>query len=103
MSPPSSVILINAAGIYKVDFSVSGAEPSQFALFLNGALVAGSIYPSGAGTQQNNGQVILLMGAGDSLTLRSHSSSSPVTLTTPIGGTQASVNASISILKLVAL
>ena len=90
------------AGDYKVTFSVSGAEPSQFALFVNGVLVVGSVYGSGAGTQQNTGQAILIIGAGDILTLRNHSSAAAVTLAgaPPIGGTAAAVNASVLIEKL---
>lgn len=99
---PSSIISINQPGVYKVDFSVSGTEPNQFTLFFNSILVPGTTYGSGAGTQQNTGQVIFVaLGAG-TLTLKNHSSAAAVTLAAapPIGGTAASVNASISILKL---
>ena len=99
-APGTSQILITNAGIYEVTFSVSGTEPNQFGLFLNGAVVPGTIYASGAGTQQNNGQAIFTIGAGDVLTLRNHTSAAAVSLATPIGGTQASVNASIVIKKL---
>ena len=88
------------SGDYKVTFSVSGTEPNQMALFVNGGLVPGTIYASGAGTQQNTGQVIVTIAAGDVLTVRNHSSAAAVGLATPIGGTQASVNASIAIEKL---
>jgi hypothetical protein len=100
-APGSPTIQITNAGIYEVTFSVSGTEPNQFALFLNGNPVPGTIYGSGAGTQQNNGQAIFTIGAGDILTLRNHSSAAAVGLATPIGGTQASVNASIVIKKLI--
>ena len=93
-------ILVTNAGTYKISFSVSGSEPNQFALFVNGVLVPGSIYASGAGTQQNTGQVIVALGAGDSFTVRNHASSSAVSLATPIGGTQANVNASVVIEKI---
>jgi hypothetical protein len=99
-APGSANILIINAGIYKVNFSISGTEPNQFALFINGAVVADSVYASGAGTQQNTGQSILDIGAGDILTLRNHSSAAAVTLATPIGGTRQSVNGSILIQKL---
>jgi hypothetical protein len=59
-----------------------------------------TIYGSGAGTQQNTGQAIFTVPAGASLTVRSHISSAAVTLATPIGGTQASSNASVVIEKL---
>ena len=79
---------------------MSGVEPNQFALFLNGALVLGTVYGSGAGTQQNNGQAIIAIAAGDVLTLRNHSSSAAVSLQTLAGGIQTNVNASIVIKKL---
>jgi hypothetical protein len=88
------------AGDYKVTFSTSGVEPSQMALFRNGALVPGTIYGSGAGTQQNTGQVIVSLSSGDVLTVRNHTSSSAVTLQTLAGGTQTSSNASVAIEKL---
>ncbi|MBO0602823.1 collagen-like protein, partial [Sporosarcina sp. E16_3] len=87
-------------GDYLVTFSVSGVEPSQFALFLNGAQVTGTVYGSGAGTQQNNGQAIITIAASDVLTLRNHSSAAAVTLQTLAGGTQTNVNASLVITKL---
>ncbi|MET3656531.1 collagen-like protein [Sporosarcina psychrophila] len=92
----TSQIIVNIPGDYEVTFSVSGTEPNQFALFLNGSLVAGTIYGSGAGTQQNNGQAIIAIVANDVLTLRNHSSAA-VGLASVIGGTQANVNASIVI------
>jgi hypothetical protein len=98
----SSDITVASAGDYMVTFSVSGTEPNQFALFLNGVMVAGTDYGSGAGTQQNSGQAILTIGANDVLTLRNHTSAAAVTLaaTPPIGGTVAAVNASVLIQKL---
>jgi len=93
-------ITILNTGTYKVNFSVSGTEPNQFALFLNGSVLSGSIYGSGAGTQQNNGQLIFMATAGDFVRLRNHSSAAAVTLASYIGGTQANVNASLIIEKL---
>ena len=58
-TPGSSMITVASTGTYKVSFIVSATEPGQIAVFLNGAPVLGSIYGSGAGTQQNTGQVIL--------------------------------------------
>jgi hypothetical protein len=93
----TSQIIVNIPGDYEVTFSVSGTEPNQFALFLNGSPVAGTVYGSGAGTQQNNGQAIIAIAAGDVLTLRNHSSAAAVGLASAIGGTQANVNASVVI------
>ena len=93
----TSQIIVNVSGDYEVTFSVSGTEPNQFALFLNGTQVPGTVYGSGAGTQQNNGQAIFSIPAGGILTLRNHSSAAAVGLASVIGGTQANVNASIVI------
>ena len=88
------------AGDYRVAVSVSGVEPGQFGLFLNGASVAGTVYGSGAGTQQDTGQAIITIAAGDVLTLRNHSSAAAVGLQTLAGGTQGNVSASILVQKL---
>jgi hypothetical protein len=91
---------VTNAGTYKVTTSVSGTEPGQFGVFRNGALVDGTVYGSGAGTQQNTGQSIMVLGANDVLTLKNHSSSAAVTLQTLAGGTQQNVNASVAIERL---
>lgn len=99
-APGGAGITFVTAGTYEVTFTLSGVEPSQMALFLNGASVAGAIYGSGAGTQPNTGQVIITADAGDVLTLRNHTSAAAVTLQTLAGGTQVNVNASILIEQL---
>src|SRR6202040_2231686 len=85
-APGNAGVAFTIAGDYKVTFSLSGVEPGQFGLFLNGAAVAGTVYGSGAGTQQNNGQAIITIAAGDVLTLRNHSSAAAVGLQTLAGG-----------------
>ncbi|ETT84145.1 collagen-like protein [Viridibacillus sp. FSL R5-0477] len=97
--PGTSQIIVTTPGIYEINYVVSGVEPNQFTLFLNGAPVTGTTYGSGAGTQQNTGQAIISLASGSSLTLRNHSSAAAVTLQTLAGGTQINVNASI-VLKL---
>jgi hypothetical protein len=67
------------------------------AVFIDGDVVAGSTYGSGAGTQQNNGQATVVVADGDVLTIRNHSSGAAVGLASGIGGTLANVNASVSI------
>jgi hypothetical protein len=99
-SPGAAGITLTNPGIYELAFSVSGTGPNQIALFVNGSVVPGTIYASGAGTQQNTGEGIATIAAGDVLTLRNHTSSAAIGLATPIGGTQASTNASVSIEKL---
>ncbi|NEU25278.1 hypothetical protein G3M74_03855 [Paenibacillus polymyxa] len=98
--PATAQIAVADAGKYEIHFSVSGVEPNQFAIFINGALAEGTVYGSGAGTQQNTGQAILALACGDVLTLRNHSSTAAVTLQTQAGGTHTSVNASVLIRKL---
>lgn len=83
-------------GRYIVNFSVSGDELNQFTLFINGVAAISTIYGSGSVLQQNNGQSILVITAGDVLTLVNHTSATPVTLGVT-GGVLANVNASILI------
>jgi hypothetical protein len=96
-TPATSTIVATVTGDYSFDFSVSGVEPSQFALMRNGIAVAGGIYGSGAGTQQDDAHAIVHVNAGDVLTLRNHSSAAAVTLQTLAGGTQTNVNASLRV------
>jgi hypothetical protein len=96
----ASITLVNI-GVYKVTFSVSGTETSQFALFNGATMVPGSLYGSGAGTQQNNGQAIVVTTIANAvLTLKNHTSSAAVGLPTAGGGTLANANASVLIQKL---
>jgi hypothetical protein len=99
-TPGLSQITVTDSGHYKVTFGISGVEPSQFTLFLNDVAITGATFGSGAGTQQNNGQVIVAIATGDVLTLRNYSSAAAVTLQTLAGGTQTSVNASLVLEKL---
>jgi hypothetical protein len=96
----SSDIGILENGNYLVGFSVTGTEPNQFAIFVNGRVVPGSIYGSGAGTQQNNGQVIVRLEKGDTVTLVNYHSASAVGLQSLSGGTERNVTASVTLLKL---
>ncbi|HMI98406.1 MAG TPA: hypothetical protein VK488_01065 [Gaiellaceae bacterium] len=94
------IMLVNI-GVYRVTFSVSGTETSQFALFNGATMVPGSLYGSGAGTQQNAGQAIVVTTVANAvLTLKNHTSSAAVGLPTTGGGTLANVNASVLVQKL---
>jgi Collagen triple helix repeat (20 copies) len=103
----AAIALVNA-GDYKVTFSVSGTETNQMALFVNATplvpgnatLVAGTVYGSAAGAQQNTGQAIVTAAAGSVLTIRNHTTTAAVTLATPLGGNQVTTNASVVIEKL---
>ena len=98
--PGSDQIIIDNSGVYYLNFSISGTEPNQFAIFVNDKVAAGSVYGSGAGTQQTFGQVIIELSRGDVLRLVNYSSDAAVGLASVIGGTQANVNASMVIQKL---
>ncbi|MCW2853107.1 MAG: hypothetical protein JWM84_2771 [Nocardioides sp.] len=97
--PGTGAITVLTSGRYAVRFVVSANEPNQFALTRNGMVVPGSTYGSGAGTQQNSGEVLVDLEAGDVLTLRNHTSVVAVTLPTLAGGVQPNVNASLIIEK----
>jgi len=99
-TPGTDTISVTTAGDYEITFSVSAVEPSQFGLFVNGSPVADTIYGSGAGTQQDNGQAILTLAAGDAVTLVNNSSAAGIILQTLAGGTQTNVNASVVITML---
>jgi hypothetical protein len=101
-APGSANIVVADPGDYKITFSVSATEPCQFAIFDNGVVVPESVYGSGAGTQQDAGQVILAVNAGDVITLVNNTSAAAVTLAAapPIGGTATAVNASVILEKL---
>ena len=97
----TDVITVNTPGDYEIIFTVTTNEPSQFAVFRNGSLVDGSLYgSSSSGEQQNSGQFIVTLDAGDRLVLRKWISSSTVTLPIFTGGTQDIINASIILKKL---
>lgn len=99
-APGSPTIQITNAGVYEFTFYVEANEPNQFTIFQNGAPVTNSTYGTGAGTQPNYGQTIIVVGAGDTFSLVNHTSSAGVSLQTLAGGTQTNVNASIIITKL---
>ncbi len=99
-APGTDTVTVNTPGVYEIGFSVSGVEPNQFTLFVNGVPVPGSTYGSGAGTQQNTGVTIVALSTADVVELRNFSSSAAVTLQTPAGGTEANVNASLTFLRL---
>lgn len=103
-TPGAAGITIVNSGDYKVTFSVSATEVDQMALFVNTGgtptLVPGTVYGSGAGTQQNTGQVIVTIAAGSILTVRNHTSTDGISLATHYGGPGTNVNPSVVIEKL---
>lgn len=96
----SAPITIVNAGVYAVEFSATVAEARQLALYLNGAVVAGTIYGQATGTAVTTGFAIINATAGSLLTLRNHLSAAALTLVTPSGGTASNVTNSLKIFKL---
>jgi hypothetical protein len=100
-TPGAAGIVLANSGTYKVAFSASGVGPIQMALYVDNVLVDGTTYGSGAGTQQNTGQGIVVVPAGGGvLTLKDHTSSGAVALETRSGGTATNANASVLIEKI---
>lgn len=98
-TPGTAPVILGSAGDYAVWFYVADGGSNQFALFQNGAPVAGAIYGT-ASDAPNPGWVIISAAAGDSLTLVNHASFSEVGLLFPVGGTENNVNAAVLIEKI---
>ncbi|MDN4523905.1 BclA C-terminal domain-containing protein [Fictibacillus fluitans] len=94
-----AAITLNTPGNYKIFFSVTAQEVNQFALFLDGTQVPGTIYGSADTSQQNTGVAIINVAAPSVLTLRNLSDTA-VQLETIAGGTAFNVTASILIQRL---
>lgn len=95
----STEITVNETGTYFVSFIVSGVEPNQFAVTINGVREPSTLFGSGAGTQQTTGNAILSLTAGDVLTLR-NSGDTAVAMQNLAGGSRTNVNASIILQKI---
>jgi hypothetical protein len=93
-------ITVTAGGTYAITFSVSGTEPNQFAIFINGVVAPSTVYGSGAGTQQNTGFAILTLNPGDQITIVNNLSAAAVTLAPNVGGIATNVRASVLIERL---
>lgn len=97
-TPSSPSIVVLSTGVYVITFSATvGGQTSQFTIFVNGVAAPSTVYGSGDQNQQNTGQAILVLTAGDIITLVNHSSAASVSLPSQVGGTQANVNASVLI------
>lgn len=80
--PGSGNITIGAGatGLYKISWMVAGAEPNAFAVFKGNTKQLGSVYGSGAGTQQNSGFTLISLTAGDIISLRTDNAPAAITL-----------------------
>jgi hypothetical protein len=105
--PGQAQVRVANAGIYFVNFSVTASDSSQFALTINGVPLDEAIYANEDSTgdfaniAQNAGTVILSLAAGDIITIRNHTSFvEPLTLASPIAGSQSNVNAALTIMRI---
>jgi hypothetical protein len=99
----STDIVIVTPGVYAVDYHAEVLEASQIALFLDAAVIPGTIKGSGAGTQQNTGSVIITTTLPNQiLTLRNHTSAAAITpqVGPPAGGTAESTVSAVRIRRL---
>ncbi|WP_144510286.1 collagen-like protein [Bacillus sp. FJAT-22090] len=94
-------IIIEHGGVYEIIYHVSGKQPNQLTLFVNGIEATNTTYGVEDGNSQNIGIQILELKANTDLTLRNHTSiPSHIDLLLHGGGTQAGVNATITIKKI---
>ena len=69
LDAPNSDTLIWAPGYYSIYFNIYHQEPCQFSLFLNNALIAGTIVGSPTGSAQNSSSAIIYISPADVLYL----------------------------------
>jgi hypothetical protein len=103
--PGSPTLTFESSGTYLINFYVATNEGSQFTLFHNGTALPSSTFDCDT-FDSVTGMTILTVAAGDTLTLRNHTSN---TLSVPPGTVNlrivpqtinAGVNAAITALKL---
>ncbi|MDR3550513.1 MAG: hypothetical protein P4L31_03810 [Candidatus Babeliales bacterium] len=93
--PGTASVIIGNTGVYSIGFSILGINLNQISLFNSGVQIPGTIYGTGTGPSQNNGEVLVALTAGDVITLRLTASPVGSVLLNPQGGAATNVNASI--------
>lgn len=93
----SDSVVVQSAGLYAVWYRVTGTGANQFAVFQNEAVLLNSIY--GTPVANNTGMTMVNAAANDVITLRNHTSGGSVTLDSKAGGSEFSVSASLTLLK----
>lgn len=91
-------IVIENPGTYALWYSVTGADPNQFAVFRSGSVVPGSVYGTDSSLAPYTGKVIFSADAGDEITIVNTSGSS-ISLDNPPVGSETGVNASVMIIR----
>ncbi|BDC34753.1 hypothetical protein Noda2021_07110 [Candidatus Dependentiae bacterium Noda2021] len=83
-TPGTAEIVIQRSGTYEITYNINSTSANQLALYQNSTFIAGSRYFSGSAAKQNNGSVIVVLNAGDVITLRNETIpniATPTTLT----------------------
>jgi hypothetical protein len=96
----SSSITFATGGIFKVAISIAGSLRNQVGVTLNGVSVVGAIFGTDDNSQQNAGQTIISVAAGQVMTVRNQSTTAAIPLDNTAGGTATNVDASILIERL---
>lgn len=101
-TPGGGSFEVVTGGTYKVTFSVLANEANQLDIRVNNAQPTGGALVFGAAADQpNSGTAILELSGGDTVTLQNLTSTgATMTLRTTVGGTAASINASLVIEQL---
>lgn len=94
------IINILVSGVFSLTYKLNTSSPNQFAAYLNGVLVPGSLYGVSTPDSRNIGQVIFAATAGSIVTIRNVSIGAPVFLRDNVGGTQTNIVASVVITKI---
>src|SRR5690606_77593 len=74
---PTGELIVTNTGAYAFWWSVTSTTNTQVALFVNGVPITQAIYGQKSPHNQNNGQGVLLLTAGDIVTLHNHTTTSP--------------------------
>jgi hypothetical protein len=96
----SSSITFLTGGTFKVTVSIAGSLRNQVGVTLNGVSVVGAIFGTDDNSQQNGGQAIVSVGAGQQMTIRNQSTTAAIPLDNTAGGAAINVDASILIERL---
>ena len=82
MVAASGDIAVLVAGVYRISWTLCAAEAGAMALYIGAVkqTASGSVYGNGATTSQNHGQALLVLAAGDIVSLRTDNCGAPLTL-----------------------
>jgi hypothetical protein len=97
-------LTITEDGIYKIFFVLNNNVPCQFCFCVNGTPVPTTVQGTNKGADQLTIRTILSLKANDVLTVRNHTSNSPVVTTNQsAGGAQTAISVVLTIFKIAPL